>query len=86
MSKEILLIVDSLANEKGVDKELIFEAVEAALSTAAAKQYRDEEVSIRVDINRKTGDYDTFRYWTVTEDPPRSRTRKRDPYPGGDIL
>lgn len=68
MSKEILLIVDSLANEKGVEKELIFEAVEAALATAAAKQYRDEEVSMRVAIDRKTGDYETFRYWTVTED------------------
>lgn len=68
MSKEILLIVDSLANEKGVEKELIFEAVEAALAAAAEKQYRDEEVSIRVDIDRKTGDYETFRYWTITED------------------
>ncbi len=68
MSKEILLLVDSLANEKGVDKELIFEAVEAALATAASKQYPDEEVFIRVDIDRKTGSYETFRYWTVTED------------------
>ncbi len=68
MNKEILLIVDSLANEKGVDKELIFEAVEIALATAAAKQYRDEEVSMRVTIDRKTGDYETFRYWVVTED------------------
>jgi N utilization substance protein A len=68
MSKEILLIVNSLANEKGVDKELIFEAVEAALATAAAKQFRDEEVSMRVAIDRQSGDYETFRYWVVTED------------------
>jgi len=68
MSKEILLIVDSLANEKGVEKDLIFEAVETALATAAAKQFRDEEVSMRVAIDRKTGDYETFRFWTVTED------------------
>jgi N utilization substance protein A len=68
MNKDMLLIVDSLANEKGVDKELIFEAVEAALAAAAAKQYRDEEVSMRVAIDRETGDYETFRYWTVTED------------------
>lgn len=68
MNKEILLIVDSLSNEKGVDKEIIFEAVEAALATAAAKQYRDEEVSMRVAIDRKTGDYETFRYWTVIDD------------------
>ena len=68
MSKELLLLVDSIANEKGVEKTLIFEAVEAALSTAAAKQYRDEEVTMRVQIDRKTGDYETFRYWTVIED------------------
>ena len=68
MSKELLLVVDSIANEKGVDKTLIFEAVEAALATASAKQYRDEDVTIRVHIDRKTGDYETFRYWTVIED------------------
>lgn len=68
MNKDMLLIVDSLANEKGVDKELIFEAVEAALAAAAGKQYREEEVSMRVAIDRDTGDYETFRYWTVTED------------------
>src|SRR5262245_30153492 len=67
MNKDILLVVDSLSNEKGVDKAVIFEAVEAALATVAAKQY-PEEVSIRVEIDRKTGDYDTFRYWTVTDD------------------
>lgn len=81
MSKEILLLVDSLANEKGVEKELIFEAVEAALATAAAKQYRDEEVSIRVDIDRKSGDYETFRYWTVTEDEEEATV-----YPGKYLL
>lgn len=81
MSKEILLIVDSLANEKGVEKELIFEAVEAALATAAAKQYHDEEVSMRVDIDRKTGDYETFRYWTVTEDEEEATV-----YPGKYLL
>lgn len=69
MNKEILLIVDSLSNEKGVDKEIIFDAVETALAVAAAKQYHDEDVSMRVAIDRKTGDYETFRFWTVSEDP-----------------
>lgn len=68
MKKEILLMVDSLSNEKGVDKEIIFEAVEAALAAAAASQYSDE-VSIRVAIDRETGDYETFRFWTISEDP-----------------
>lgn len=69
MNKEILLIVESLSNEKGVDKDIIFEAVETALAAAAAKQYPDEDVAIRVAIDRKTGDYETFRCWTVSEDP-----------------
>lgn len=81
MNKEILLITESLSNEKGVDKEAIFEAVEAALATAAAKQYRDEEVSMRVAIDRKTGDYETFRYWTVIEDEEEATL-----YPGKYIL
>lgn len=65
--KNILLVVDSISNEKGVDKDVIFEAIEAALATVTAKRYR-EEVNIRVDINRKTGDYESFRYWSVVED------------------
>jgi len=68
MSKDLLVFVDSLANEKGVEKELVFEAVETALGIAIARQYRDEEVTIRVAIDRKTGEYESFRYWTVIED------------------
>jgi N utilization substance protein A len=67
MSKDILLIVDSISNEKGVDKDVIFEAIEAALATVAAKRY-PEDVLIRVAIDRKTGDYESFRGWTVVED------------------
>jgi len=67
MNKDILLIVESLSNEKGVEKGVIFEAIEAALATVAAKQFHPEEVSTRVSIDRKNGDYETFRYWTVTE-------------------
>lgn len=66
MNKEILLIVDSISNEKEMAKETIFRAIELALETITAKRY-SEEVDIRVDINRKTGDYETFRRWTVVE-------------------
>jgi N utilization substance protein A len=67
MNKDILLVVDSLSNEKGVNKQIIFEAIEAALASVATKRY-EEDVFVRVSIDQKTGDYDTFRYWTVTDD------------------
>ncbi len=67
MSKEIKLVVDSIANEKGVDKSVIFEAIEQALATVAARRYT-EEVDVRVAIDPETGDYDTFRFWTVMPD------------------
>ncbi|GAA0902336.1 transcription termination factor NusA [Luteibacter anthropi] len=65
MSKEILLVVDAVANEKGVPREVIFEAMEAALASAAKKRYPDEDPDIRVVIDRNTGDYETFRSWTI---------------------
>lgn len=68
MSKELLLVVDAVANEKGVDKAVIFEAMEAALASAAKKRYVDQDVSIRVSINRQSGDYETFRRWEVVAD------------------
>jgi N utilization substance protein A len=67
MNKEILMVVDAVSNEKGVDKEIIFEALEAALAAATRKKY-GEEWDARVAINRKTGDYDTFRRWKVFAD------------------
>ncbi len=67
MSKEILLVVDAVANEKGVSREVIFEAIEAALASAAKKRYL-EDVAMRVDIHRTTGDYETFRRWEVVAD------------------
>ncbi|MCL5260657.1 MAG: transcription termination factor NusA [Gammaproteobacteria bacterium] len=67
MNKEILLVVDSISNEKGMEKEIIFKAIERALAAVAAKRYA-EEVDIRVMINQKTGDYETFRRWTVIDD------------------
>ncbi len=70
MNKEILLVVDAVSNEKGVDKEIIFEALEAALA-AAARRKNSELWDVRVSINRKTGDYETFRRWKVFADDSR---------------
>lgn len=67
MSKEILLVVEAVSNEKGVSKTIIFEAIEQALATAAKKRY-DEDSEIRVVIDRVTGDYQTFRSWLVMPD------------------
>lgn len=67
MSKEILLVVDAVSNEKGVSKEVIFEALEAALASAARKLTNDER-DVRVTINRSTGDYATVRCWQVLAD------------------
>jgi transcription termination/antitermination protein NusA len=67
MNKEILLVVDAVSNEKGVDKEIIFEAMEIALATATKKKHGGE-VEIRVQIDRETGDYETFRRWEVVDD------------------
>ena len=67
MSKEILLVVESVSNEKGVSEDIIFEALELALATAAKKRY-DEEVDLRVAIDKESGDYETFRVWNVVAD------------------
>src|SRR5690606_9669386 len=67
MSKEILLVVDAVSNEKGVDKEVIFQAIEAALASATRKRY-GEDIDVRVSIDRTTGDYQTFRRWKVFAD------------------
>ncbi|ROR32091.1 transcription termination factor NusA [Inmirania thermothiophila] len=67
MSKDILLVVDAVANEKGVDREEIFEALEAALASATRKK-AGGDIGVRVRIDRETGDYETFRYWEVVPD------------------
>ena len=64
MNKEILQVVESVSSEKGMDKEVIFSAIESALEAVTAKRYQ-EEVEVRVAINRKTGDYESFRRWLV---------------------
>ena len=67
MNKDILYVADAVSNEKGVDKEIIFEAIEAALATATRKK-NNKDIEVRVDIDRETGDYETFRRWMVVED------------------
>ncbi len=68
MSKEILLVADAVSNEKGVAREVIFEAVESALATATKKFYEDDDMNCRVRVDRKTGEYETFRVWDIVSD------------------
>ena len=68
MSKELLLVVEAVANEKGVPVDVILEAIEAALASAAKKRYPEQDVAIRVAIDPKDGSYETFRRWEVVAD------------------
>jgi len=68
MSKEILMVADAVSNEKGVAREVIFEAIESALATATKKLFNDEEINCRIAVNRKSGQYETFRLWDVVAD------------------
>ena len=68
MSKELLLVVDAVAAEKGVPESVILEAIEAALASAAKKRYVDQDVLVRVQIDPKDGSYETFRRWEVVAD------------------
>ncbi len=67
MANEILLMADVLSREKGVEKDVIFQAIEAALATATRKRHR-EDIDARVNIHRETGSYDTYRRWEVVTD------------------
>ncbi len=67
MNKEILAVVDVVSHERGVAKEIIFEAIEIALATATKKRYK-EDVDIRVNVDRMTGDSTSFRRWEVMGD------------------
>ena len=64
MSREILLLVDALAHEKSVSREIIFEAVEEALASATKKKHKDA-IDIKVEIDQETGEYKTYRKWTI---------------------
>ncbi|WP_333607895.1 transcription termination factor NusA [Arsukibacterium sp.] len=67
MAKEILLVVDAVSNEKSVPREKIFQALEFALA-AATKKKNEGDIEVRVNIDRKTGSYETFRRWEVVAD------------------
>lgn len=67
MGNEILMVVEAVSREKSVEREVIFQALEAALATATRKRHK-EDIDARVAIHRKTGDYDTFRRWQVIAD------------------
>lgn len=76
MSKEVLLVVDAVSNEKALPRESIFLAMETALETATKKKY-EGDIAVRVSIDRKTGEFDTFRRWLVVED---SENAMENPY------
>ncbi len=88
MANEILMVVEAVSREKSVEREVIFQALEAALATATRKRHK-EDIDARVAIHRKTGEYDTFRRWQIVADdtpiefPERqvafSEAVKRDP-------
>ncbi|HDC4635188.1 TPA: transcription termination/antitermination protein NusA [Enterobacter cloacae] len=67
MNKEILAVVEAVSNEKSLPREKIFEALESALATATKKKY-EQEIDVRVEIDRKSGDFDTFRRWLIVEE------------------
>lgn len=67
MNKEILLVVDVVSNEKGVNKDVIFNALECAIASASKKNY-EHEIDIRVHIDRKDGSFKAFRRWLVVDD------------------
>ena len=89
MSREVLLLVDALAREKNVDKEIVFGALESALASATKKRFADEEADVRVSIDRQTGEYESFRRWQVMDDETfetpelhikLEEAQKRDPH------
>ena len=87
MSREILLLVDVLAREKNVSKEVVFGALEMALASASKKRIHDD-ADVRVSVDRETGDFETFRRWAVVAEEdylkednqtPHSEAQEQDP-------
>ncbi|WP_424195889.1 transcription termination factor NusA [Ampullimonas aquatilis] len=68
MSREVLMLVDALAREKNVSKDIVFSALELALASATKKRFPDEDVEIRVSIDRESGEHESFRRWHVVPD------------------
>lgn len=77
MNKEILLVAEAVSNEKGVDPEVIFQAIEAALETATKKR-AGADIDVKVAIDRKTGDYSTVRRWRVIDDDSFDEDQEED--------
>ncbi|NDH50245.1 MAG: transcription termination/antitermination protein NusA, partial [Proteobacteria bacterium] len=73
MNKEILLVVEAVSNEKGLDREIIFEAIELALAAATIKKNR-QEMDVQVVIDRTDGSYETFQRWLVHADDSEDLT------------
>lgn len=67
MSKELLLVAEALSNEKGVSKEVVIEAIQAALESATRK-LSGIDIGVRVRLDPRTGEYETFRYWDIVAD------------------
>ena len=67
MNREMLILVDALAHEKNVSKEIVFNALELALASATKKKY-PHGTDIRVKIDPESGAYESFRCWTVVEE------------------
>ena len=82
MNKEILTVVDVVSNEKGVEKDTIFEALESALASATKKRYSDD-IEVRVAIDRESGDYEAFRRWEVLDDETIAERLEIDNYDEG---
>ena len=77
-NKEILLVVDAFSHEKDIEKEIVFDAIEDALRIATMKSH-ENRIDASVTIDRKTGDYDTFRRWLVVESEEGSGEEPFDP-------
>jgi len=73
MNKEILLVVEAVSNEKGLEREIIFEAIELALAAATIKKNR-QEMDVQVVIDRTDGSYETFQRWLVYADDSEDLT------------
>ena len=77
-NKEILLVVDAFSHEKDIEKEVVFAAIEDALRLATIKSH-DNRIDVSVSIDRKTGDFETFRSWLVVESEDASEPGEFDP-------
>ncbi|MCC5791987.1 MAG: transcription termination/antitermination protein NusA [Legionellaceae bacterium] len=67
MSKELLMVAEAVSNEKGVSKEVVLSAIQSALESATRK-LSNQDIAVRVKLDSKTGEYETFRYWDIIAD------------------